>query len=138
VGSQGDEGIFGCISIHAGHDNHVHHNVFLDCETAIGNQYWLPDRWEAFLKTPLLQARMLKIVDITSPLYQARYPELKNYFTDFDRRYNRIAQNYLIRSQLLLHGYGEFFRNELAAPSDKEKVLKKIGFEASKVGLEGN
>jgi hypothetical protein len=138
VGSQGDEGIFGCISIHAGHDNQVHHNVFLDCETAIGNQYWLPERWKTFIQSPLLQERLLKIVDVTSPLYLQRYPELKDCFTNFDRRYNRIAQNILIRSQLVLHGYGEFFRNEIAHPADLEKSLKKIGFDKTKVGLAGN
>lgn len=80
VGSQGDEGIFGCIAIHAGHDNHIHHNVFLDCETAIGNQYWLPERWKTFIQSPLLQERLLKTVDIASPLYLQRYPEMKDYF----------------------------------------------------------
>jgi hypothetical protein len=73
---------------------------------------------------------------VTSPLYLQRYPELRDYFTNFDRRYNRIAQNYLIRSQLVLHGYGEFFRNEIAAPADLEKVLKKIGFDENQVGPE--
>jgi hypothetical protein len=39
---------------------------------------------------------------------------------------------------LVLHGYGEFFRNEIAPPADLEKSLKKIGFDKTKVGLAGN
>lgn len=136
VGSQGDEGIFGCIAIHAGYDNHIHHNVFLDCETAIGNQYWAHERWKTFLESPLLQERLLKTVDITSPLYLERYPELKNYFTDFSARSNRIAHNILINSQLVLHGFCDFFRNEMAPASGKEQALKKIGFEKSQIGPE--
>ncbi|TNE54097.1 MAG: hypothetical protein EP344_14505 [Bacteroidetes bacterium] len=134
VGSQGDKELFGAVSIHGGHDNNVHHNVFQDCEVAIGNNYWKPERWQQFLESPLIREQLYGEVDITSPVYQETYPELKTLGTDRDLRLNRIAENILINSQMVLNGRCAFFYNHLEEAKNLDKALEKIGFELELVG----
>jgi hypothetical protein len=136
VGSQGDKELFGAIAIHGGHDNSIHHNVFQDCEVVIGNNYWKPERWKAFLESPIIQERLFEQVDIKSPIFQKKYPDLQRYFSDSEPRQNIVAENFLFNSNLVLNGKGEFFFNHLKPPTQLKAALEKIGLHQDQIGPE--
>lgn len=128
VGSQGDKELFGAIAIHGGHGNTVHHNVFQDCEVVIGNNYWQEARWQNFLKSPIIRERIFEQVNVSSPVYREKYPELWDYVSGCGPRLNKIAENILINSNMVLNGMGEFFFNHTETPDRIEFALKKIEF----------
>ncbi|MBK6932938.1 MAG: right-handed parallel beta-helix repeat-containing protein [Saprospirales bacterium] len=136
VGCQGDKELFGAVFLHGGHDNIVSHNVFQDCEIAIGNNFWTEKQWRIFLESPLMQQRLRQNADIGSPVYLAKYPELKDYFTAYGPRLNRIVENILIRSNMALNGRLELVFNHLYAPENLEKALERIGLQSNCVGPE--
>ncbi len=136
VGSQGDKELFGAVSIHGGFGNTVHHNVFQDCEVAIGNNYWLDARWNKFLTSPLIQECLFEQVDINSAVYREKYPELQRYFTAPEPRLNKVAENILINSNMVLNGFGEFFWNHLVTENRLRYALEKIEFRLENIGPE--
>ncbi|MBK8966338.1 MAG: right-handed parallel beta-helix repeat-containing protein [Lewinellaceae bacterium] len=136
VGSQGDKELFGAVSIHGGYGNTVHHNVFQDCEVAIGNNYWLDERWNKFLASPLIQQRLFEQVNINSAVYREKYPELQRYFTGSEPRLNKVAENVLINSNMVLNGFGEFFWNHLVTEDRLRYALEKIEFRLDDIGPE--
>ncbi len=99
TGSKGDKELFGAVFIHGGHGNRVHHNVFLDCDMAVGNNYWSDERWKAYLEGPLIRERLFEEVDIAGPVFLKRYPELKNYCTEFGPRLNKVGGEYFDQQQ---------------------------------------
>ncbi|MCB9308279.1 MAG: right-handed parallel beta-helix repeat-containing protein [Lewinellaceae bacterium] len=136
VGSKGDKELFGAVFMHGGHGNLVHHNVFLDCEMAVGNNYWRDEVWKSFLEKPLIRQRLLEEVDITSAVYREKYPGLRDFFTDPGPRLNKIAENYLIDSQLAINGKLELFFNHLEKRGYLEQALEKCGYTEPETGPE--
>jgi len=136
TGGRGDQEMFGCIAINGGHDNSIHHNVFLDCEVAIGNKYWTDEIWKKYLESAVILERLQTIVDISGPVYQQRYPALKNYFTDYGHRLNKLYENILINSNMALQGKLELDHNHIYGREKWKKALEKIGFKEVEVGLE--
>lgn len=135
TGSKGDKELFGAVFIHGGHENNVHHNVFLDCEMAVGNNYWPDKRWKAYLEGPIIRERLLREVDITGPVFLEKYPGLKNYFSDYGPRLNRVAENVLIGSNMPINGKLELYFNHLETRPNLEKALKRVGYVEEPVGV---
>lgn len=98
-------GQFGAIFTHGGHDNIVSNNLFIDCSRAIASSPWPDDYWTQWMSEPLWQKALLQDVDITSPTYLQRYPELKDYMQPGNRlRLNRANNNLAIRCGALVNG----------------------------------
>ena len=104
VGNPGKNGGYGAVYFHGGHGNVVDGNIFMDCTVAVGHHPWDDKRWAESLKKPLQQKLLTEEVDIMGDVYQERYPELKNYFTDFGKRLNYVRNNLFIRSQSVQRG----------------------------------
>ncbi len=134
TGSKGDKELFGAVFLHGGYDNTVHHNVFLDCEMAVGNNYWSDERWRAYLAGPLIRERLLSEVDITSPVFLKRYPGLKNYFTEYGPRLNKVAENILVNSNMPINGKLELYFNHLEQRSNWKEALKRVGYREEPTG----
>ena len=134
VGSTGDKELFGAVFIHGGYGNNVHHNVFMDCQMAVGNNYWPDEKWKSWLEGRIIKERMLQEVDVTSPAFQQKYPLLKDFFASPGPRLNRVAENYLINSNMAINGKYELYFNHLETRENLQKALKKIKYEEEHVG----
>lgn len=104
VGSPGHYQHVGAVFFHGGHDNKVTNNIFFDCKVAVGHGPWDDARWKTFLESTPMQERLCKNVDITSEIYQQKYPELKDYFTNIGRRLNDVQNNLAINGQIARSG----------------------------------
>lgn len=134
TGSRGDKELFGAVFIHGGHGNTVHHNVFLDCEMAVGNNYWPDARWKAYLDGPLIRERLFGEVDIAGPVFLKRYPDLKNYCVEYGPRLNRVAENILINSNMPVNGKLELYFNHLEVRAKWKEALRRIGYSEEPAG----
>ncbi|QEC52942.1 parallel beta helix pectate lyase-like protein [Anseongella ginsenosidimutans] len=67
---------FGGVQIHGGKDNIIDNNLFLDCQYAVSFTLWGKDRWLRELDKPQMKKKLYEEVDITSPAYMQKYPEL--------------------------------------------------------------
>lgn len=104
VGNPGHYQSFGAVYFHGGFDIKVMNNIFMDCDVAVGNAPWDGERWKKSLEGPLIKERLRVEVDILGSVYQEKYPELKDYFTNIGRRLNLVRDNLLIRSQTAQSG----------------------------------
>ena len=112
VGNPGHNQNFGAVFIHGGHDNLIEGNVFMDCPVAIGNGHWSNEKFLRYMnENPIIRQRLKEHVDIDSPLYQERYPGLKDFFTTTTDRFNTLKHNVFIRSQTSQHGYFKLIKN---------------------------
>lgn len=89
---------FGAIQIHGGKDNVVDNNVFLDCRAAISFTKWGETYTGAFSNPEnkhygSTKEKCYKQVDIDSPLWRERYPELAHIAEDADVN---TAQNNIV------------------------------------------
>lgn len=90
-------GSFGAVFLHGGHDNRVVGNLFIDCKRAVGHAPWRDAMWREWLKGELWTKRLREEVDVESPLYQQRYPDLVDFFTpDARPRINFASDNVLL------------------------------------------
>jgi len=103
--------MFGGVQIHGGKDNILENNLFYHCHAAVTFHRWGEERWLGELDTPAIQKKIFEEVDIRSPLYLSRYPELKSIRENADR--NTIKNNMAVDCKNL------FLRN-------KEGVQKLI------------
>ena len=69
---------FGGVQIHGGKDNSIENNAFFNCLAAFSISSWGQKRWLEVLDSPVIQKKIFEEVDIRSPLYQEKYPDLKN------------------------------------------------------------
>jgi hypothetical protein len=98
-------GAFGAVFIHGGHDNAIVNNIFIDCSRAVGASPWPAAYWKQWLDGELWQQRLLTEVDITTPPYPERYPELAGYMqSDALLRMNRSERNIAVRCDNLANG----------------------------------
>ena len=97
-------GRFGAVFNHGGHDNVVLNNIFIECDQALGAAPWSDATWKQWLGEPLWQQRLLEEVDITTPLYTERYPELQGFFDYKGLRMNRAAHNVAVSCRNFVNG----------------------------------
>ena len=87
----------GALFVHGGHDNLFENNILIECKRAIGASPWNDKRWNAYVKAPLWQERLLKEVDITKPPYITRYPQLVGFMEPSTKpRMNTAVRNLVV------------------------------------------
>ncbi len=105
-------GNFGGVQIHGGKDNIVDNNLFVECKQAISFNPWGAKRWAAYLDGDS-GVEALKQVDIGSPPYSTRYPELATLRESPDA--NHLWRNVLVRcgqSDTPNAGANDFINNQ--------------------------
>lgn len=147
-------GQFGAVFSHGGHDNAVVNNVFIDCKKAFSGVPWSAKSWREWLDGELWQTRLLHEVDITSPTYTDRYPQLAG-FMDSDKRLrlNTAARNLVVHCAATVDGnwdvkdcvtvaadpgFADAAAQNFALREDAEVITRIPGFEPipfSKIGL---
>ncbi|MBI3191578.1 MAG: right-handed parallel beta-helix repeat-containing protein, partial [Pedosphaera parvula] len=101
-------GNFGAVFLHGGHDNWVENNIFIECKRAVGHAPWGDDYWNEWLTGDLWRERLTQEVDITSPLYLERYPELKDFLSPTPKtRVNHLSRNIIVRCGDVMTGNWE-------------------------------
>jgi len=126
VGNPGHYQNFAAIFMHGCHDNILLNNIFMDCPVAVGHGAWNDEGWMNSLKKPLMKQRLSEEVNIMGETYQKRYPELKNYFTEFGKRLNLVQENILIRSQTAQ--FGDLMLRKNISIDDVDILPEKIDF----------
>ena len=99
-------GGFGAVFSHGGYSNVVQNCLFIDCKRPFGSGPWDQKKWEDFLKLPYMVKRLKLDVDIESPTYLARYPELKGYLPGQadELRWNSATCNVFVNANEVLKG----------------------------------
>jgi hypothetical protein len=87
--------LFGGVQIHGGKDNTVENNIFYNCQAAVSFTGWGNKRYIESLDNPSVRKKIYTDVNIDSPLWQERYPELKGIRENADRNFirNNLAVN---------------------------------------------
>ena len=127
------ESLFGGVQIHGGKDNIVDNNIFVECKQAVSFSPWGQKRWEQFLGEDMA-VRALKAVNITTPPYSTRYPELATLRENADS--NHVWRNLVVNcGQFAVRdrGVNDFADNYIAGSSakfsnktDGRSMLKKV------------
>jgi hypothetical protein len=97
--------LFGGVQIHGGKDNLVENNMFYNCLAAVSFHRWGQERWLEQLDTPEMKEKLYSEVDINSPLYLNKYPELKTIRENAD--VNTIKNNLIVDCK------NQFLRNKI-------------------------
>jgi len=97
--------IFGGVQIHGGKDNLVENNLFYNCLAAVSFSRWGENRWHKELDTLAIRKKIYEDVDIRSPQYLQKYPELKTIRENAD--VNTVKNN------LIVDGKNQFLRNKM-------------------------
>lgn len=97
--------IFGGVQIHGGKDNLVENNLFYNCLAAVSFSRWGEKRWHKELDTLAIKTKIYKDVDIRSPQYLSRYPELKTIRENAD--VNTVKNNLIVDCK------NQFLRNKM-------------------------
>ena len=133
---------FGAIQIHGGKDNLVENNIFLDCRAAVSFSHWGERYTRAFSdpESPDYKAMRQKCyedVDITSELWQKRYPELAKIAED--PNVNTVVRNWIVNCPEAMMRMG----NTVICEGNVEEKIDGATLEAlcepdalGKVGLE--
>jgi pectate lyase len=130
--------LFGGVQIHGGKDNQVENNLFYNCFSAVSFSSWGEKRWLEQLDTPEMKEKLYSEVDINSPLYLNKYPELKTIRENAD--VNTIKNNLIVdcKSQFLRNKEGiQVLGNNPVLQSEGKKpeafysseILKKYGLQ---------
>lgn len=85
---------FGAVQIHGGKDNLVENNLFYKCFAALSSSTWAEERWLKVLDSPVMHKKLYEDVDINSPVYQKKYPLLKNLRKNVNQ--NRVVNNLMV------------------------------------------
>ena len=97
-------GHFGGVQIHGGKDNVVENNLFYNCNIGVSFSPWGQAHWDEALTREEVVKRLYEEVDIDSPLYRERYPELAGDI------HSNVDRN-IIRNNLMV-GCGRMFYDE--------------------------
>lgn len=104
----GDPGFggFGTVFSHGGHSNVVANCVFVECRRPLGSSPWSQARWADFLRSPLLERRLLREVCVTGDVWRARYPALAGIFGPEEdaARWNAAYDNAFVSCPATLPG----------------------------------
>ena len=97
--------MFGGVQIHGGKDNLVENNLFYNCLAAVSFHRWGEKRWHKELDTLAIRKKIFEEVDILSPQYQSKYPELKTIRENAD--VNTVKNNLIVDCK------NQFLRNKM-------------------------
>lgn len=97
--------MFGGVQIHGGKDNMVENNLFFECLAAVTFHRWGEERWHKELDTLAIRKKIFEEVDILSPQYQSKYPELKTIRENAD--VNTVKNNLIVDCK------NQFLRNKM-------------------------
>ena len=87
--------IFGAVQVHGGKENIIENNLFYDCYAAYSFTSWDQRTLAGIILTdPVTQKRLYEEVDINSPLYQQRYPVLRDINADLN--INTVQNNLVV------------------------------------------
>ena len=92
---------FGAVQIHGGKDNLVENNVFYRCRFGVSFSPWSQEGWDGALEREEVRTQLHSDIDIDSPLYTGRYPDLRK---DIHGNVNRN----IIRNNLAVGCYKMF------------------------------
>ena len=95
-------GSFGTVFCHGGHGNAAENNIFIETKRALGSSPWNDKRWKDYIDAPLWQQRLFQDVDIESPVYLERYPELAGFRAGqpIEKRHNSAAKNVFVKTDV--------------------------------------
>lgn len=110
---------FGAVQIHGGKDNVIDNNVMYKCEAAVSFTAWGEKQYLRTYNLPMIQEKIFKEVDINSPIYQQRYPELKDILKNADQN--------IVRNNLLIDCRHEFLREKGANIIENTTLLDSQG-----------
>lgn len=97
--------IFGGVQIHGGKDNLVENNLFYNCNAAVSFSRWGQERWQKELDTLAIRKKIYEEVDIRSPQYLSKYPELKTIRENADVN--------IVKNNLIVDCKNQFLRNKM-------------------------
>jgi len=97
--------LFGGVQIHGGKDNMVENNLFYKCLASVSFHRWGEKRWLKELDTLAIRTKIYEEVDIRSPQYLSKYPELKTIRENAD--VNTVKNN------LIMDCKNQFLRNKM-------------------------
>ncbi len=136
---------FGAVQIHGGKDNIVENNIFYKCNAAVSFSSWGESRWLKTLDSPIIQTKLYEEVDIRSPLYESKYPELKDIRKNPD--INTVKNNMMIdcKNQFLRKNVPQIEKNNTSLHSGGKSIeyfysarlLKKYGLQPIPIGKIG-
>ncbi len=135
VGNIGRYRRFAAVFMNRGFDNKILKNTFMDCNVAVGQNFWNEASWKKYFDRPSMNVKLRHDVDITSQVYQERYPELKDYFAVKGRRLNLIQENLLINTLVAING--DYLLRRNMTINDTENTPETIDYESVKTYLEG-
>jgi hypothetical protein len=134
------------VQIHGGKDNVVNNNLFYKCNAAVSFTGWSEDRWLKSLDSPVIKKKIYEDVDISSPIYLQKYPNLKD--IRLNPNLNAITNNLIVdcKNQFLRKNYRQVEINNTALKAEFKgiesfysgKLLKKYGLNPipyKKIGL---
>lgn len=139
---------FGGVQIHGGKDNIVSNNVFYHCPFAVSFSTWNEKRYLEALDGEYMNNKLYKQVDINSPLWQEKYPELKTIRENIN--VNTIENNLIISCDKPFREeeYNILRNNVILDAGDQpvdafctDEVLKKYGLESipyKEIGVKSN
>lgn len=90
--------MFGAVQIHAGNENVIEDNLFYHCPHALSLTPSEEGEWMKNYNSDDMKKAIFKKVDVTTPLFQERYPELKRLGEDIDL--NVFRNNLLVDTPL--------------------------------------
>jgi hypothetical protein len=110
---------FGGVQIHGGKDNLVDNNLFVGCFAAVSFSPWQEERWLSALERPEIKKKLYQEVDIFSPLYQDKYPALKDLRSEPNK--NTVVNNLIVDCK------NSFLRKPKAAVTNNNDTMKANG-----------
>ena len=87
---------FGAIHINGGGNNTFLKNIFLKCERGVSINVWTTKKWAEYLATTEMKKKIFSNVDITSNLFEVRYPFLRRLDINYGTGKNIFRENYLL------------------------------------------
>lgn len=102
TGNMGRSAAFGAIYVHGGGDNIGRGNVFIECQSAMSQQTWKDEKFDELIARE--KNKYYKDIDVTSEVYQKRYPKLKDQLTGAYPRRNTAENNRVYNTSLSMNG----------------------------------
>ena len=112
---------FGAIQIHGGKESVVENNLFFRCPSAVSFEGY-GERWLTMLDNPVTRKKLYEDVDINSPVYMEKYPDLKNLRTGID--VNSASDNLVVECKETFTRFVDIqiLSNNTAIPADGKDI----------------
>ena len=123
-------GHFGGVQIHGGKDNVVEDNLFYNCNIGVSFSPWGQAHWDEALTREEVVKRLYEEVDIDSPLYKERYPELAlDIHSNVDR--NIIRNNLMVGCRRMFYdekGQNCIINNSALSTGEDAELSKPLEY----------